>query len=819
MSFYNGILNHDDESGSVNIKGARGAPGIGFKLDLNNDYDMQNKKLVNVKQGTNNNDVITKSQLDIKTSLLNGSRPSYVVNDKAAIYSSTGALHAQSLYLKDTPDNAGNSDEIRIMTEHQSRSNVHLNIPDIQNFDGYGGRPKSEFMITSVDQNVTGKKVFENIEVHDPTSNNQAANKNYVDFKIVNNDQFVKKTGDVLTGDLILPHDNYPVQGNTNKAVSYETQREIFLSRKESFPMQADINMNNNFIQDVATPTTSHQGVNKGYCDYNFLNRQKGGVIMGPLSMNRNDLIGIPDTPKYGYSAVNKNYVDGEIGKIASVDTTQLIKKDGSVPMAADLDMGTHKISNVVNPEFDTDVVNKQYLENKLIESHLQPSGPSNIFHFLMNDTSKFSSIREIIIGSFSDVEKVAHRLNKKALSILLQNDLQTVSYSARLGLDMTSLSVGDYTLVMEFYWPEKFNIYTYADSTPTNIVDEQNIKNFSNYQKLYLQFTKKNTNSPNNLIMEIRGELSTSNQQTGYLIFYGTKGTHYSITNDFYDQYIMSDIFIYNENMKMQTKIDMNNNKIIKLSNGTDPDDAVNKGQLDSVKNHSEMVKNQLDSYLFYMKNYLYMSIFTHRFYDLKEPIKFILDGSAISGINPNMSIISSGSSHITVSGFDPIRGLQFNPSTKIIIDLGYMVNQNSPYTIMISLTLKDYLKLYFVEPIHEQTAYFPVYIYNPFDRTIRIEFTKKMLAKNYPVVLDNKQAMIWIYYNPSETKYEIIIGNGNYLNIVSPPISNFSTNKLRIDANNNIINKICYQNQHFASAETFTKMMFEERKNGSYF
>ena len=183
MSFYNGILNHYDESGLANIKGARGSPGIGFKLDLNNDYDMQNKKLVNVKQGTNNNDVITKSQLDIKTSLLDGSRPSYVVNDKAVIYSSTGALHAQSLYLKDTPDNAGNSDEIRIMTEHQSRSNVHLNIPDIQNFDGYGGRPKSEFMITSVDQNVTGKKVFENIEVHDPTSNNQAANKNYVDFK------------------------------------------------------------------------------------------------------------------------------------------------------------------------------------------------------------------------------------------------------------------------------------------------------------------------------------------------------------------------------------------------------------------------------------------------------------------------------------------------------------------------------------------------------------------------------------------------------------------------------------------------------------
>ena len=424
------------------------------------------------------------------------------------------------------------------------------------------------------------------------------ADKNYVDFEITKqnaliNNAFVKKTGDQMNGDLILPHDSYPVGGNTNKAISYESQREIFLSRQESFPMQADINMNNNFIQNIATPTSSHQVTNKGYCDYNFLNRQSGGVLMGPLSMNRNDLTGIPDTPKFGYSAVNKNYVDGEISKIPGTDISPFLKIDGSRAMTGNLDMGdhsiqkvidpvnsddvatknyvdaeigyistpflkldgtramtgilnmnTHKISNVVNPEFDTDVVNKQYLENKLIESHLQPSGPSNIFHFLMNDTSKFSSIREIIIGSFSDVEKVAHRLNKKALSILLQNDLQTVSYSARLGLDMTSLSVGDYTLVMEFYWPEKFNIYTYADSTPTNIVDEQNIKNFSNYQKLYLQFTKKNTNSPNNLIMEIRGELSSSNQQTGYLIFYGTK--HITVSPMIFMINILCQIFLF---------------------------------------------------------------------------------------------------------------------------------------------------------------------------------------------------------------------------------------------------------------------------------
>ena len=741
MSYSNGLLS-DQSHQTVNKYVQRGLPGVGFKLTDTGDYDMQNKKLTNVKSGTNSNDAVNKSQLDATTNLLHGSRAGDVVNDKAVIYSNTGAVHANSLYIEDPPDQ-GNSNEVRIMTEHQSYPNIHLNIPDLHNFDGHGGRPKSELMVTSVEQTVTGKKVFENIEVHNPTSNNQATNKYYVDHNFLN-----RITGGQIGGDLDMRGNTikYLKLDNTESAAARVAELNLKLNRSGD-KMDGDINMNNNFIQNIATPTSSHQVTNKGYCDYNFLNRQSGGVLMGPLSMNRNDLTGIPDAPKFGYSAVNKNFVDGEISKIPGTDTSPFLKIDGSRAMTGNLDMGDHsiqkvgdpvnsddvstrnyvdaeigyistpflkidgsramtgilnmntnKISNVVNPEFDTDVVNKQYLENKLIESHLQPSGPSNIFHFLMNDTSKFSSIREIIIGSFSDVEKVAHRLNKKALSILLQNDLQTVSYSARLGLDMTSLSVGDYTLVMEFYWPEKFNIYTYADSTPTNIVDEQNIKNFSNYQKLYLQFTKKNTNSPNNLIMEIRGELSTSNQQTGYLIFYGTKGTHYSITNDFYDQYIMSDIFIYNENMKMQTKIDMNNNKIIKLSNGTDPDDAVNKGQLDSVKNHSEMVKNQLDSYLFYMKNYLYMSIFTHRFYDLKEPIKFILDGPAISGINPNMSIISSGSNHITVSGFDPIRGLQFNSSTKIIINLGFSVNQNTPYTIMVSLTLKDILRVYFV-------------------------------------------------------------------------------------------------------------------------
>ena len=101
---------------------------------------------------------MTKSQVHTKTALLDGARAGYVTNNKAAIYSGTGSLHAQSLYLKDAPDGARNSDEIRIMTEHQSYDNVHLYIPNLQNYDGYGGRRRSEMMVTSVDQTIDGKK-------------------------------------------------------------------------------------------------------------------------------------------------------------------------------------------------------------------------------------------------------------------------------------------------------------------------------------------------------------------------------------------------------------------------------------------------------------------------------------------------------------------------------------------------------------------------------------------------------------------------------------------------------------------------------------
>ena len=334
---------------------------------------------------------------------------------------------------------------------------------------------------------------------------------------------------------MILPHDSYPVQGNTNKAVSYETQREIFLSRKESFPMQADINMNNNFIQNVATPTTSHQGANKGYCDYNFLNGQKGGRIMGSLSMNQNDLFGIP-APKYGSSAVNKNYVDAKsIGylplsggtltgdldmndnKIINIATPTLEKDVANksyvdakmsignyLPLSGgtlsgNLDMDDNKILKLKEPTAELDGANKHYVdcvntetrnsfEARLLSAHLTSNTIANVFKYLL-DPNELSSERDIIVNGLVDFDLSPHS-NKKAYDIDLVYQSETQSYNSKIGVNLYPLPLENYTLVMEYYFPENIDISLVAQATKVHIV-KQTRESFPNYKKIIVQFTK----------------------------------------------------------------------------------------------------------------------------------------------------------------------------------------------------------------------------------------------------------------------------------------------------------------------------------------
>ena len=337
---------------STNFPGQQGPPGpqgIGFKLDSNNNYDMQNKKLVNVDSATNSEDAINKSQLDIKTALLQDASSGTVVNNKAVIYSNTGLVHTKSVYFEDIPGpgDDGVSNQMRLLTPHQSFNNIHFNIPDLKNYDGNGGRMSSEMMVTSVDQTVTGKKVFQNIEVPNPTSNNQAANKYYVDHNFLN-----RLTGGAIGGDLDMRGHKikFLELDNSDSSAARVAELNLKLSLGGG-TMTGDINLDNHRVKNSLEPT------------------------------NSKDL-------------TTKNYVDTEIAKIpqgGGGSSTHFVRRDGTLSMTADLDLGGNKISNLKSRESDNDAVNKEYLNRKISEISSEISSETNVFAYLNNPNQTIS--------------------------------------------------------------------------------------------------------------------------------------------------------------------------------------------------------------------------------------------------------------------------------------------------------------------------------------------------------------------------------------------------------------------------------------------
>ena len=515
MGVFNNLQLHDFDIKEY-MKSVNEKIQTGFKLDKNNNYDMQQKRLTNLAEAVDADDSITKHQMEVG---LAGKA------DPTSVLLLDGRNH-----MTGDLDMRGN----KIILPGE----INMNRKLITNL--------------AVDQN------------QDLSAVNMATLKTTIRQKV--DGKFVKKTGDVLSGDLILPHDSFPVQGNTNKAVSYETQREIFLSRKESFPMQTDINMNNNFIQNVATPTSSHQGANKGYCDFFFLNKQKGGVLMGSLSMNQNDLFEIP-APKFGSSAANKNYVDAKsVGLPLSGGT-----------LSGELDMDENKIVQLKEPTDDNDAANKHYVdckdrtlsntfEARLLSAHLTSNTIANVFKYLL-DPNELSSERDIIVHGLVDFDLSPH-VNKKAFDIDVVYTSGSQRYNSKIGVNLYPLPTGNYTLVMEYFFPENISISLVAQATKVTI-SKQTRANFPEYKQITVHFVKSSNPLSDYLYFYIRGGGTTSTNPEGYLIFYGTKGFLDVVPPKIYSHPLNSGMFLFDDDkMKMNMDLDLNGHALVGVQN-----------------------------------------------------------------------------------------------------------------------------------------------------------------------------------------------------------------------------------------------------------
>ena len=512
MSFYNGILNHDDIHGSGQI-GQRGLPGVGFKVDADGNYDIENKKLTNVQNGDMDHDVMVKSQIE-----------------------------------------------------------------------GY-------------------------------VSNN-----------------FVAISGDTMTGSLIIPKDDYPIRGDLNKVISYEAQREIFLSKKEGGQMEQPIDMGGFTINNLKSPTNPNHACTKGYIDQNFLNRLTGGQIGGDIDM-RGHIIKYLKLDKSDSAAARVAELNLKADKS---DLNNYLRLDGSKAMTGDINMNNNRIYKLPNPQLadepatlgyvsqlnnnlfnsyldlkgvrkmtgnlqmngnnitglsnppgaDDHAVNRKYVLETISKSNIKPSHiPQNAFKYLMGDVNEWSSEYNIRVENFSDLTESPHSWNKRVLNITPIKDDSTDNYRFRLGLQMYPLKTNEsYSLIVELYnrdyktWQRQ---ETYVEGTGIWLKSHNTTK-FQHrygssgdlyYTKTLIKLKKTSSTAPIFVCFTIHfddkgGDMDTypkDYKDQIYILAYGVHGETDHVDSEVYDAHKAFEI--EKTKMKMLVPLDMDGKRLMNVN------------------------------------------------------------------------------------------------------------------------------------------------------------------------------------------------------------------------------------------------------------
>ena len=301
MSYSNGKLPEDTISHGKIIEIVKGLPGVGFKLTDDGDYDIQNKKLRNVASPETNNDVTTKSYVDNKALLVDGSNKML------------GALNMDNRRIENVaPARHGQSDAV-------SSLHLHTFFFDLNTNDG-------------------------KIEAQNP-----------IDMK---NEKISNLAEGTDNSDAITKH-----QLETGLAPKADkTELSNYLKKDGSIALANNLDLGDNKIVNVKEATSGTDAVNFTQLNnelYRYLH-ESGGDMTGDIRMNNNSIYGIGNVEN-DTSAVNRKYVNDELDKKPNTDTVVL--RDGSQTMTGNLDMNNKRIINVANPISETDVVNKRYFE------------------------------------------------------------------------------------------------------------------------------------------------------------------------------------------------------------------------------------------------------------------------------------------------------------------------------------------------------------------------------------------------------------------------------------------------------------------------
>ena len=266
------------------IKNFKEQTQSGLKLDVNNNYDIEGKRLANVGQGVDADDAVVMHQMesfdtDLETKLTQLKADSLQVDGSSHM---TGDLDLRGQKLINPGE-------------------IEMNRKLITNL---GTDEDNDLSAVNM---ITLKKFHPNVpdHTHEVTKD--------IDLKELFN---VVKSKQRNLNELKTHYDSL---------VSFEEVKENFLSRQEEFPMETQLNMNHNSITNLKDPTFGGEAATKKYVDATSSTivsstaasiatklDMSGGKMTGSIDMNKNKIINLPEPTEIN-DAVNMEFLDSKI--------------------------------------------------------------------------------------------------------------------------------------------------------------------------------------------------------------------------------------------------------------------------------------------------------------------------------------------------------------------------------------------------------------------------------------------------------------------------------------------------------------------------
>ena len=481
----------------------------GLKLDVNNNYDIEGKRLANVGQGVDDDDAVVMQQI---ASLDTGFETKLT------------QLKADSLQIDGSSHMTGDLD---------LRGNKLINPGEIEmNRKLITNLNTDEDNDLSAVNMITLKKFHPDVPAHTHE---------------VTKDIDLKELFNVIQSKQRSLNE---LKAHYDSLVSFEEVNENFLSRREEFPMQTQLNMNHNSITNLKDPEFGGEAATKSYADKKL--DLAGGTMTGSINMENNEITNLP-TPTGNSNPATKKYVEDIETKLLSDVALELIKKID----IGEIDQKNEKIINLGEPTSAKDAATKDFVE----KSHVSQSGlQKNVFLYQMTDVNESSSESNITVTGIKDFPNTPHTLFKKAYHFTIGKNAQN-EYNARIGFNFNPVFTGAYTYVVEYFPPFMIDVSVDCRSTPLN-VNKQIFKKFPTYVKNIVQIHKWQMATPDYLMIDLKskGGPATPTRGDGRLIVYGITGTHNDVSSSVLD----TPYVVENGKMVMETDLDMNGKRLL---------------------------------------------------------------------------------------------------------------------------------------------------------------------------------------------------------------------------------------------------------------